>query len=183
MKRRKGLAACAFFVLLSGGVLAASEGLWLDVPYVHQEKDGCGSAAVAMVMQYWIAKHAAISPDRANPIQIQRELYSREAHGIYASAIQQYLRNSGLDAFAFRGEWKDFREHIAKGRPLLVALKPGSGAALHYVVIAGVSPDDTAVIVNDPARSKLLRVNRDEFVKGWRGTDYWTLLTLPKQSQ
>jgi len=28
-------------------------GLWLDVPYIHQEKDGCGAASLAMVLRYW----------------------------------------------------------------------------------------------------------------------------------
>jgi len=26
--------------------------VWLDVPFVKQEKDGCGAASIAMVMQY-----------------------------------------------------------------------------------------------------------------------------------
>src|SRR5438094_3268736 len=36
-------------------VLATGAGssVWLDVPYVHQEKEGCGSAALAMILQYW----------------------------------------------------------------------------------------------------------------------------------
>ena len=31
-------------------------GVWLDVPFVKQEKDGCGAASIAMVMQYWQAQ-------------------------------------------------------------------------------------------------------------------------------
>jgi len=27
--------------------------VWLDVPFVKQEKNGCGAASIAMVMQYW----------------------------------------------------------------------------------------------------------------------------------
>ena len=28
-------------------------GVWLDVPFVKQEKNGCGAASIAMVMQFW----------------------------------------------------------------------------------------------------------------------------------
>ena len=27
-------------------------GIWLDVPYVKQTEDGCGSASIAMLLQY-----------------------------------------------------------------------------------------------------------------------------------
>ena len=41
------------------GALFAADlpGVWLDVPFVKQEKDGCGAASIAMVMQYW-RRHA-----------------------------------------------------------------------------------------------------------------------------
>ncbi len=36
------------------GILMAADpaGIWLDVPFIAQEKDGCGAASIAMVMQY-----------------------------------------------------------------------------------------------------------------------------------
>jgi predicted double-glycine peptidase len=96
--------------------------------------------------------------------------------------MQRYLRDSGLEVFAFRGEWSDLRLHIAKGRPLIAGLKP-NGAPAHYLVIVGVSPKDTAVLVNDPERGKLVQIERPEFEKVWRGTDNWTLLAVPNHSQ
>jgi len=69
-------------MLLLAPVLAtgAGSGVWLDVPYIHQEKEGCGSAAVAMVLQYWNQKGIALSPERIDAEKIQRELYSKEVH-------------------------------------------------------------------------------------------------------
>lgn len=169
--------------LVAASALAASGGLWLDVPYVHQEKDGCGSASVAMVMQYWAEKGASVPASRSDAAQIQRELYSRKARGIYASAIEQYLKDSGFEVFAFRGEWSDLREQVKKGRPLVVALEPTRGAPLHFVVVVGISPGDTAALLNDPARSKLLKVGREEFNQQWGRAQNWTLLAVPKQVQ
>jgi ABC-type bacteriocin/lantibiotic exporter with double-glycine peptidase domain len=154
-------------------------GLWLDVPYIHQEKDGCGSASLAMVMRYWQGKNFPIAEERSNPGRIQRELYAAKPRGIYASDMERYLRESGFEVFAFRGDWSDVRTHIAKGRPLIAGLKP-KGAPAHYVVIVGIEPQDAAVLVNDPERGKLLRMDRAEFAKGWQGTENWTLLAVPK---
>jgi predicted double-glycine peptidase len=159
-----------------------ASGLWLDVPFIHQQKDGCGSASLAMVLRYWQTKNFSVADERTNPIRIQRELYAAKPRGIYASDMQRYLRDSGLEVFAFRGEWSDLRLHIAKGRPLIAGLKP-KGAAAHYVVIVGVSPKDTAVLVNDPERGKLVQIERPEFEKVWRGTDNWTLLAVPNHSE
>jgi predicted double-glycine peptidase len=168
----------------AAGSLAATEpaGIWLDVPYIHQEKDGCGSASLAMLLQYWQGKNAVIAAGRSNPEIIRRELLSPSAHGIYASAMEKYLRDSGFQVFVFRGEWKDLQNHLEKGRPLIVSLKPGRGAELHYAVVVGLDWQNGAVFLNDPARSKLLRVERSDFAREWQGAGRWTLLAVPKRT-
>ena len=47
------------------GSLPAADlpGVWLDVPFVKQEKDGCGAASIAMVMQYWQAQQGQPAND------------------------------------------------------------------------------------------------------------------------
>jgi predicted double-glycine peptidase len=160
---------------------ASDSGLWLDVPYVHQEKDGCGSASLAMVMQYWKGKNFAVATERMDPGRIQRELYARKPRGIYASDMEKYLRDTGFEVFTFRGEWSDLRAQVGKGRPLIAGLKP-NGAPAHYVVVVGVDPEDAAVLLNDPERGKMVRTERREFEKAWQGTQTWTLLALPHPS-
>lgn len=159
--------------------VAATSALWLDVPFVKQEKDGCGAASIAMVMQYWRARQGEAAGENSSAAQIQRALYSAEAHGIYASQVEGYFRENGFQTFAFRGEWKDLQEHLGKGRPLMVALKP-EGSALHYVVVAGLDPDQGVVLMNDPARRKLLKQDRSSFEREWTAAGKWTLLALPK---
>jgi predicted double-glycine peptidase len=161
---------------------ASASGLWLDVPYIHQERDGCGSASLAMVLRYWKSKDTPVSDDRSDPANIQRLLYAAKPRGIFASDMEKYLRDSGFETFAFRGEWSDLRSQIAKGRPLIAGLKP-KGAPAHYVVIVGVEAEDVAVLLNDPERGKLLRVERNEFAKVWKGTENWTLLAVPRHPE
>ena len=162
------------------GILPAADlpGVWLDVPFVKQEKDGCGAASIAMVMQYWQAQQGQ-SPNRASDAtQIQRALYSAKAHGIYASDMERYFREQGFRTFTIRGEWEDLQQHLAKGRPLIVALKPAGGSALHYVVVTGVGAE--TVMVNDPAQRKLLQQDRSSFEQEWSAAGKWTLLALPQ---
>jgi ABC-type bacteriocin/lantibiotic exporter with double-glycine peptidase domain len=172
-------------MLLLAPVLAmgASGGLWLDVPFVAQEKEGCGSAALAMVLQYWNGKGTTIPPERMDPGKIQGELYSKDAHGIRASRMEQFLRDSGFSPFVFRGEWGDLANHLEKGRPLIASVEPREKAPLHYVVVVGMDREREAVLLNDPERGKLFRVERSEFEKEWRRTDNWTLLAVPKRAE
>src|SRR5579864_2568701 len=156
---RKGLVLVCCLV----GVVWAAEGtaIWIDVPFVKQERNGCGAASIAMVMQYWQRQQGKMAG--ADASQIQRALYSERAHGIFAWEMERYFGEHEFRAFAFSGEWSDLKRHLEKGRPLIVALKPGSGADLHYVVVAGVDQERKLVLVNDPAERKLLEREWQKF--------------------
>jgi predicted double-glycine peptidase len=179
------------------GLMVAADlpGVWIDVPFVKQEKDGCGAASIAMVMQYWQRQEQQPARPDSDPAQIQRELYSAKAHGIYASDMERYFKEKGFRTFTIRGEWEDLKQHLDKGRPLIVALKPaalkppherdarvyiGDGTPLHYVVVAGMDPGQGLVLVNDPAQRKLLKQDRASFERDWNAAGNWTLLALPQ---
>jgi predicted double-glycine peptidase len=175
--RRLFVALC-----LCGLVLAAEKpGVWLDVPFVRQEKDGCGAASIAMVMQYWSRQLAG--PDAgADAGEIQRMLYSKEGHGIYASDLEHYFQAHGFQTFAFHGEWDDLKQHLEKGRPLIVALRANRRTPEpHYVVVTGLDWEHNIVLVNDPAQRKLLKQERQKFEKQWSAVDKWMLLAVPHQ--
>ena len=167
-----------------GPVLAADPpGIWLDVPFVKQEKDGCGAASIAMVMQYWLRQKGQPAHGSADAAEIQRALYSRQVHGIYASDLERYFQRQGYRTFSFRGEWTDLKQHLEKGRPLIVALKPASGnMPLHYVVVTGLEWEQGLVLVNDPAQRKLLKQDRPSFEREWSAAGKWTLLALPQSN-
>jgi ABC-type bacteriocin/lantibiotic exporter with double-glycine peptidase domain len=133
-----------------------------------------------MLLQYWGAHGTAVGAGRDDADVIQKQLYSRKGHGIFASDLERYLKESGFRVFALRGEWNDLREHLTQGRPLIVSLEPGSSRApLHYVVITGMDWRREAVLVNDPARGKLLRIERAEFEKEWGAARNWMVLAVP----
>ena len=175
------LAGLAVLSICFCGMMSAAgvESLWLDIPFVRQEKDGCGAASVAMVMQYWLKQQGREGQETGDVTEIYRALSTPDTRGVYASAMERYFRESGFRAFSFRGEWIDLREHLSKGRPLIVALKQ-SATDLHYVVVAGLDSHARIVLLNDPARRKLLKQSRADFEKQWGGASFWTLLALPQ---
>ena len=72
------------------------------------------------------------------------------------------------------------RAAIGAGRPLIAALKPGSGSSLHYVVVAGLDQPQQLVLVNDPAQRKLLKEDQSQFEREWKAAGHWTLLAVPE---
>lgn len=160
---------------------AAPPAIWIDVPFAVQTTDGCGSAAIAMVMRYWDGKARQPSGPDAAPGNIQAALFSRAAHGIYASSMESYLRRSGYRVFAFDGQWSDLEHNLRLGRPLIVSLKAsGPHGPLHYVVLVGIDSTRGFVYMNDPAQQKMLRVSREGFESEWKPTRKWTLLAVPR---
>ena len=157
--------------------------MWIDVPFVQQPEEGCGAASLSMVMQYWFRLQGRTLDASIDVAQIQSALYSSQAHGIFASAMQGYLRDHGFQAFAFSGQWEDLEHNIAKGRPLIAAVKPSRNAPLHYLVIVGLDPENKLVMVNDPALRKLLKEDRFVFEKEWSATNHWLLLAAPASAK
>ncbi len=168
-------ALLAGWIVLTGAA-NPGRGIWLDVPYVRQSPDGCGSACVSMVIRYWDEHAPRPHVIRESEEVIYRKLYSPQAGGIPAVSLRQYMEAQGFRVFVFKGAWQDLQEHLSKGRPLIVCLK---GRSSHYVVVSGIDPGQGIVLVNDPARRKLLEVRRANFERGWEGAGDWTLLALP----
>lgn len=176
--------AAALLVALCGVAPAQDHaGRWIDVPFVAQQKDGCGAASIAMVMQYWLQQQALPAAEAAQYVSIDRALHSDAAHGIFASDMVRYFEQNGYRAFALAGTPADLDQHLAKGRPIIVALKPGAGLPLHYVVVAGLDPAGHTVLVNDPAQRKLLKEDSEQFAREWGAAGHWMLLAVPKVAQ
>jgi ABC-type bacteriocin/lantibiotic exporter with double-glycine peptidase domain len=182
----------ALFLISAAGAelaLAAETGvIWTDVPFIAQAKNGCGSAAISMVMQYWEKKDgqggrlATAGRPSANPEKIQAALFSSATGGIPASGMKKYFQESGYRVFTFQGNWTDLKHHLEQGRPLIVSLKAsGPHGPLHYVVVVGIDSERDYVFVNDPAaQRKMLRISRKGFESEWNHAGDWTLLALPR---
>ena len=179
MLRRVSISAVLGLWACGALIAAGPSGVWLDVPFVKQAKDGCGAASIAMVMQYW-EQHGRSGSQNAQAAEIQLALQSDVAHGIYASDMERYFQQNGYRVFAFRGEWEDLEQHLEKGRPLIAALRPSLTLPLHYVVVVGLDQERHLVLLNDPAQRKLLKEDRARFEQEWNAAEHWTLLAVPE---
>jgi len=168
-------------ILLGTATLCAQSpsAYWIDVPFVRQPREGCGAASIAMILQYWAAQPGGHDLPDSDVDSIQKQLYSPKDHGILATSMADYLRRHGFTAIAFTGRWTDLEQQIAKGRPLIVALRPPGQSELHYVVIDGVDTGRGLVTMNDPAVRKLLTQERAAFEQDWSATHNWALLAVP----
>jgi predicted double-glycine peptidase len=170
---------CALVTTSSVLGYPADESTVLDVPFVRQIRAGCGSAAISMVMQYWVRQQPWLNAAAADAEQIDKKL-PPSSSGLSGEALKRYLETHGFSAFLFDGELRDIHDHLEKGRPLVVCLGlKGSDAQFHFVVVVGESAD--AIILNDPARGKLVREPMAEFLHAWKVTGNWSLLAVPRR--
>lgn len=190
---QRAVVLCLGFALVGCLSAQAPKPIWIDVPYVHQPPEGCGAAALAMLIGYWSEQQGlAGSFSDGTPSQreqavaerdvyiIQRDLSPRRGRGISSKAMQGYLNQHGYITFALDGAWPDLEREIGKGRPLIAAIRPKGDPQLHYVVIDGVDPVRSLVTMNDPAERKLVTEERAEFEKDWSATHNWLLLAVPE---
>jgi tetratricopeptide (TPR) repeat protein len=154
-------------------VLLLASAVQLEVPFVRQEKDTCGAAALAMVMGYWGRE--------VEHREIAEALVESELRGIRGSRLAEFARGRGLEAIAFAGDMVILRDHLARGRPLVVALDAGRGR-LHDVVVVGFDDERAEAIVHDPAKGKDRRVGAGELDRKWAKSGRWALLCTPKDS-
>jgi ABC-type bacteriocin/lantibiotic exporter with double-glycine peptidase domain len=158
----------------------ANEIPWIDVPFVRQIRAGCGSAAIAMVMQYWVKHGPGMDAAAADAERIDDAL-PPSSKGLSGKELRNYLEEHGFDAYVFNAELKDLRDHLSKGRPIVACLGlKGPNAPLHFVVVVGAGED--AILLNDPARGKLVREEKDAFLRSWKVTGNWALLAVPRQA-
>ena len=151
----------------------------IDVPFVHQPKDGCGAASIAMVMQYWAAQQGLAAGTESDVSTIQGQLHAPHQKGIAAEQMEAYMRQHGFRVFPLNGSWSDLEEQVGKGRPVIAALKPSGQSELHYVVIDGIDAAHDMVTMNDPAVRKLLTRERAGFEQEWKAAHNWLLLAVP----
>jgi ABC-type bacteriocin/lantibiotic exporter with double-glycine peptidase domain len=176
----RNLVCLVLAAVLCGPAMARdARGVWIDVPFVAQERDGCGAAVVSMIMQYWRRQSGGAQNPAPENGQVLRALDPSRGRGIYASDLVRYLEQNGYRTFAFAGDWADLEHHLSLGRPLIAAVRPGEGRTLHYVVVAGLEPANRLVLLNDPAQRKLLKEDDARFEREWDAAGHWTLLALP----
>lgn len=175
------MARSALIAVLAAAGIAGAADVRIGVPFIRQEKRGCGAASVAMVAQYWSRQYPALGITNTDPGEVSRELRLPQTGGIRLSDMRRYLEDRGFHAFTLRASGADLDHHLSRQRPLIVCLKEGPTAEIHYAVVIGIGA--TRVWLNDPARRKSNVLDRSRFERRWQAADRWVLLAVPRQSR
>jgi ABC-type bacteriocin/lantibiotic exporter with double-glycine peptidase domain len=142
------------------------------VPFYAQEKDRCGPASLAGVMNYWKI--------RVSPAEISKTIFSESARGTLDVDMIVFPQKRGLRTEQYSGGMTDLRKKIDNGYPLVVLVDYGFWVYQreHYMVIVGY--DDKGIIANSGTVSGKF-IPENDFVKAWEKTNFWTLLIKPER--
>lgn len=134
----------------------------------------CGAAAVAMVL----AQHGI----HVTPQAVGKAVGAVGKRGIKASALRDYLRARGLDAFVIRGTRTDLEREMRRGRPVIVGIVEEHilGFAPHYEVLVGIRSKTSQVVSLDPGRGWEINTWRG-FAGEWKRAGRVAIVALPRE--
>jgi ABC-type bacteriocin/lantibiotic exporter with double-glycine peptidase domain len=147
--------------------------LVVGVPEVRQvTREGCGAAALAMVLGYWGLP--------ATRDEVWAATTPPPEQGIRAAALRDFARGQGLQAFLVEGQLGDLDREVREHRPVLVGLMKvyGQRAYAHYEVVVGINHPAQRILTLDPANG--LRENGfAAFQAEWAAARRVTLVAFP----
>jgi ABC-type bacteriocin/lantibiotic exporter with double-glycine peptidase domain len=182
--RRLALLAC---LLASGCYLGSArsttpaelvgEGGWEvieAIPDIRQiDREDCGAAALAMVLNYWGRPITRDEITLASPPAPDR--------GLRAALLRDIAVRQGLQAFLIQGQPGDLEREIHRRHPVLVGMMKRYFFRNypHYEVVVGINRQKQRVLTLDPAHG--LRVNgSDAFATEWAKAGRLTLVIFPQ---
>ncbi len=167
----KTVLASLFLALLLAGCVSSTPRETrptLNVPFIAQESNYCGPAALAMLANFY---GYSVSQD-----EIAGSIYLPDIHGTLTSDLADYARRFNLWVRSYRGSTVDLREKIRAGVPMIVLGK--FGANFHFFVVLGFDDFNETVMVHSDSRARL-ELNQDDFFRFWDRAGRWTLLVCP----
>ena len=126
-----------------------------------------------MVLRFW---------DRCvDQLELAGHFHPFPRKGLSGAQLKELAARYGFSAYSFSGRSETVREHLEKGRPLIVALSPAASAGFnHFVVLVGWDASKRAWIVHDPAEGPYQRRSAKQLAGQWDRLQNWTLLLVPE---
>lgn len=146
------------------------------------ERNYCGPACLAMVLNYWDEMRSF------NQQKIADEIYDSENQTTYNSELVLYPRIKGFVSYSFQGNLQILKDVVGKDIPVIVLTKPikqiGKG---HYRVVIGFDDDEDQIIFHDPYFGDRHAMTSKDFMKVWelgkgRNQFRWMMAVVPDQS-
>jgi Tfp pilus assembly protein PilF len=160
----------ALLLLLAGCATARVSQFTPAVPFIAQQPQHCGPAALAMV-----ASHYGV---RATQEEIAAAIYERGLQGVLTTDLAAHAQRLGFWTRAYRGDLADLRRKMAGGIPLI--LQTRFGERDHFLVAIGADPFARTITVHTDTRPAL-ELSEDELLRRWERGGRWTLLVCPAE--
>lgn len=142
-----------------------------SVPFIAQDTDQCGPAALATVLSF-----AGASTDLA---EARGAVYLPDRKGSVQPEFPAAIRRHGLIPYALAPEFGALRQELESGRPVLVFQNLGVRMLprWHYAVVVGYSPSLDHVILRSGMHRRHI-VSRRAFLASWKRGDRWAYSVL-----
>jgi tetratricopeptide (TPR) repeat protein len=143
------------------------------------ERNYCGPACLAMVLNYWDTSRSFRQRD------ISDEIYDSENQATYNSELVLFPRDHGFDSYSFQGDLRILKEVVGKGIPVIVLTKALKQIAKgHYRVVIGFDEEDDQIIFDDPYFGDRAAMTSRNFLKVWqlgpgRNQSRWMMAVMP----
>jgi len=118
-----------FFLVLANG--AGATFVIDDVPFVRQETQYCGPAALSSVLSYY--------GDDVDQKTIGKEVHSPGLRGALITDLENYSRKRGFQTKIGRASTADIKEFLLNNKPVIVLVDIGFWviSRMHYLVVYG----------------------------------------------
>lgn len=169
-----GVCSCAPIIDTNWKYLTTPPEIYqLNVPFIQQAEEGlCGSVALSIILNYW-----GIDITQQ---QIADAIYLPSLQGILSFDLMYYAREQGLHAELYEGSFKDLRENIRNGNPLIVALGANTNELGHYIVIVGYDDVKQHLLGHD-GKTAYRAIPYTIFFRVWQKMNNLTILVTPNQ--
>ena len=141
------------------------------VPFVSQETDQCGPAALAMVLS-----DSSVTVDVED---LRKRVHIPDRKGSLQLELIAAVRQAQRIAYPLEARPNELIPHLLDGRPVIVLQNLGARwlPVWHYEVVVGYqSGSDTFVLRSGNTPRRLM--GRREFLRRWSASDYWGLVVV-----
>lgn len=171
----RGIPAASWLGVLLAACVSPEKGTHLlDVPFIQQPPDHCGSASVAMVARFY-----GVEPDGD---ALDRDIFVPALSGSIPALLAEGARRQGLAAEVRHCSEEELHALISAGMPLIVLLAPvGDSPRGHFVVATGSNPATGALRVHSGTRPNHW-LSRRAWQARWIRADRAVVLIRPLDS-
>jgi len=168
-------ACCPTSKALRHELANGAEGVYLaGVPFVRQERNFCGPAALASVAAFY---GLDVSQD-----EIAREVYLPSIRASLTIDLERCAKDHGLWCRSGRGDLATIRQWLDRGVPVVALIRKGplAGGLEHYVVLVGYHASRRYFIAHTGYFSNR-PISFDGFARDFRRGGRWFLAACPPE--